>query len=279
MSDTPGGTGANLTKTQYARGVEAAVYDKAKFLPLIQEWERGFNQLIVRKIAAGTGATLASTQDGTTMTFDSMGPTTITMSPTWLFTGRSYPDSLPWTAGEDIDADAAADCEGALAAYLDTQLLADVASLTANVGNNATDIDAALWRSALASLYNSAKVLAEPGKSDIQMLLGALQVDDVLSIPEFTNADQRGDGQNPLVSGMVSKGVGVRANFTTLLSSDGNGLHGVMFVRSAFGYFFNKRPSGERQRYLKQTRVMADCHVGHNIVHPSRAIDIRTRTT
>jgi len=120
-------------------------------------------------------------------------------------------------------------------------------------------------------------VLGEPGEAQIHGLLGALQHDDAMSVPEFTHADQRGDGQNPLVSGVIGKGNAVQLDFTTLLQSDANGLHGCVWIKSAFGYFYNKRPGGEKQRFLKKTRVMADCHFGHNIVFNPRFVDFRTK--
>jgi hypothetical protein len=277
--DAPGGTGANLTKQAWADTVEPAVYDKARFLKKTKEYERGYVQLNVRKISAGTGQTIASTADGTGMTFDSMVPAVVTLTPAWLFIGHQYPDSLPWTSGDGIDAVAADDVERALAAYLENQQLADVQTLTNYLGNAAYDTDAPGFRAAMAQLATTAKVEAQPGVSQIYGMLGTLQIDDAMSVPEITHAEQRGDGQNPLVSGLISKGFGAMIDFTTLLASDANGLHGVFWVREAFGYYFNKRISGEKQRYLKQTRVMADAHFAHAVIHNARAVGFRTKAT
>jgi hypothetical protein len=106
--------------------------------------------------------------------------------------------------------------------------------------------------------------------------LGTLQIDDAMSVPELTHANQRGDGQDPLVSGLISKGYGVNIDFTTLLNSDANGLHGCFWIPEGFGYYWNSQIKGEKQRYLKQTRVMADGHLGHAVIHNARAVDFRT---
>lgn len=270
---------ANLSMQDWQNSIEGAVYDKMRFLPKTKERERGYAQLNVRKMGAVSGQTLAAGSNGADMTFDTMAPTTVPMIPAWYLTAHAYSDAVPWTAGEGIDRAAADNVESALAAYIETNYLAIVASLTNNIGNGAYDTDAAGWRAAVGQLFQNSKVMGEPGRVTIHGLLGALQYDDAMSVPEITHADQRGDGQNPAVSGVLSKGYGVNIDFSTLLLSDATGLHGCVWVPSAFGYFYNKRPSGEKQRYLKQTRVMADAHIGFNIVQNARAIDFRTKAS
>ena len=272
-------TGANLTMQEWQSTIEGAVYDKMKFLPKTKERERGYATLNVRKMGRVSGQTLTTSETGTGMTLDTMAPTAVTMIPSWYLTAHAYSDALGWTAGDGIDRAAADNVESGLAAYIETNYLAIVASLTNFLGNGAYDIDAAGFRAAVANLYNNSNGLAEPGTTSIYGLLGALQHDDAMSIPEFTSAEQRGDGQNPLVSGVIGKGNAVNLMFSTLLASDANGLHGVLWVPSAFGYFYNSRPKGEKQRYLKQTRVMADAHLGFNIVHNGRAVDLRTKAS
>lgn len=277
--DAPGGTGANFTENTWSETIQSAVYEKSRFLQNTIDYGKGLAQKTVRKMGAAAGATVLSTSDGTDMTFLTMNPTTAVMTPAWMFVGHQYPDSLPWTMGPNIDRAAAENAENALTAYIENQFLGDVPSLTSYVGSGVYNVDAPGFRGAVASLSNAAKGEAEPGVSSIYALLGALQHDDAMSIPEFTHADQRGDGQNPNVTGMIGKGNGVRLMFSTLLSSDGNGLHGVLWVPSAFGHFFNSRVKGEKQRYKKTTYVMADCHFAHNIIHNARAVGIRTATT
>lgn len=278
--DVPGAApGSNLNIQDWQTDIEPAVYDKTRFLRRTSEKQRPYDLLNIRKITAGTGQIVAASGDGTGMVFDSMTPTVVTLDPNWYFFGHAFPDSLGWVGGDNIKKAAADDVERGIAAYLESQALALPLTLTNFVGNAAYDVDTAGFRAAVATLFNSGKVETEPGEAQIFGLLGALQHDDAMSIPEFTNAEQRGDGQNPNVSGVIGKGNGVNLMFSTLLNSDANGLHGVIWVKEAFGHAWNSRIKVETQRYLKQTRVMADAHLGFAVIHNLRACAIRTKTT
>ena len=279
-ADVPGSApGSNLPMNKWQDSIEGAVYESTIFLRRIREVIRGYGATKIRKITAGTGQTVSSTNDGTDVTFVSMNPDLVTISPTWYFFGHGFPDSLGWTSGDGIDSAAADDVEEGIAAHVEGQALALPASLTNYVGNNAYDAEVAGFRAAVATLMNAGKVKTRTGKATIYGLLNTLQHDDAMSIPEFTNADQSGKGDSPNVSGVFGKGNGVLLDFSSLVNSDGNGSHGCLWVESAFGHFWNKRISVERQRFIKQTRIMADCHLGFGIIHNLRAIAIRTKTT
>lgn len=278
--DVPGTTpGSYLNKQEWQDSIEAAVYDKTRFLRRTREAMRPYDLLNIRKFAAGVGQIVSANSEGTDMTFASFPTNPVTLDPTWYFFGHAWPDSLEFVSGAEIKRGAADDVERGIAAYLENQALALPASLTNFVGNNTYDVDAAGFRAAVATLFNAGKIETEPGQAQIFGLLGALQHDDAMSIPEFTHADQRGDGQNPNVSGVIGKGNGVNLMFSTLLNSDANGLHGVIWVREAFAHAWNSRIKVETQRYLKQTRVMADAHLGFTIVHNLRGCGVRTKTT
>jgi len=273
-------TAANLSQQEWDETIESAVYDRQWFLQRTQKRPRGYNQLTVRKMGIVSGQTIGLTSDGDTgVSLDSMSPTAVTMAPSWFLCAHAYSDAVEWIAGSagTIDRAAAENVENSLAAYIETQYLADVASGTNFLGNAAYDSDAAGIRAAVAALMNNAPSIGDPKNAQIYGLFNALQHDDVMSIPEFTHADQRGDGQNPLVSGVVGKGNGIEFSFSTLVFSDVNGKHNPIWLRPAFGYFYNSTPKGETQRYKKQTRVFADAHFGHNIVFNPRFVDVRTK--
>lgn len=280
-ADTPGTTpGSYLNMSKVARTIEGAIYDKARFLPLIKEYERGYNQLTVRKLAAASGGTIGSTDNGSTsVSFQQAGLAPVTMSPTWLYVAHEFPDSMMFRGGEEIAPAVAENAEDALTAYLEYTLLQNLAVFTSYVGDGTTDMDAALFRNAVASLFNTGKVEAVPGESTIYGILGALQHDDIMSIPEFTHADQRGGGETPLVKGMVSKGNGVNMHFSTLCYGDGTKVHGAVWVRRAIGYYFNKRIGIEKQRYIKSNRVIADCEIASNVVYDALGVGLRHKLT
>lgn len=266
--DAPGvAPGSNLKLSVVSRTIEPAIYDKSRFLARIKEHERGYGQLTVRKVTAASGSTIASTDDGTTVAFQGAGLTPVNMTPTWLYAAHQYPDSMKNQGGDEVDGALVGNLEDAIAAYLDYTLLQNLASFTNNVGAAATDVDAAIFRGAVAQLFTTGKMEAEPGEAAIFGILSTAQLDDIMSIPEFTNADQRGGGETPLVSGMVSKGYGVNMHFSTLLYSDAGGAHGGLWTKKAVGYYFNKRIGIEKQRYLKSNRIMVDCEVASNVVY------------
>ncbi len=278
--DVPGSApGSNLNIQDWQMAIEPAVYDKTRFLRRTSEKQRPYDLLNIRKISAGTGSILASTLEGDVLPFASMTPTIVTLDPNWYFFGHAFPDSLEYVSGSGIKKAAADDVERGIAAYLESQALALPLTLTNFVGNSTYDVDTAGFRAAVATLFNSGKIETEPGEAQIFGLLGALQHDDAMSITEFTHADQRGDGQNPNVSGVIGKGNGVNLMFTTLLNADANGQHGVLWVKEAFGHAWNSRIKVETQRFNKQTKIMADAHLGFAVIHNLRACGIRTKTT
>lgn len=280
-ADTPGvAPGSYLTKSIVEETIEAAIYDKARFLPRIKEHKRGFNQSTVRKLAAASGGVISSSDNGSTnVTFQQAGLSPVTMTPTWLYVGHEFPDSMRFRGGDEIDPAVSQNAEDALTAYLEYTLLQNLAVATNFVGDAGYDADAAQFRNAVASLFNTGKVEAIPGESEIFGILGCLQLDDVMSIPEFTHADQRGGGETPLVTGMVSKGNGVNMHFSTLLYSDGLKMFGGLWVRRAIGYYFNKRPGLELSRYIKTNRAIADCEVASNVIWDQLLVGIRHKLT
>lgn len=279
-ADVPGSApGSALTQQEWNDTILAALYERQWFLPRTTKMKRGYNQLNFPKMGIVSGQTLTSTQDGTTMNLDSMSPTVGNMTPSWFFAGHAYPDSLEWRSVDGIPAAAAANAENSLAAYIEQQYLNDVASGTNYLGGVAYDADAAGIRAAVATLRTNALQLGDPGSVDMFGLFYSLQHDDLMSIPEFTHADMRGDGSNPLVSGMFGKGNGVTFNLSTLQASDANGRHNPIWVRSAFGYYYNSPPRGEKQRYLAQNRVFAQTDFAHGIMFNNRFVDARTKTT
>lgn len=279
-ADTASSASGTLSKSIFEDTFESAVYDRQWFLQRTQKRTRGYNQLTVRKIATANGQTIATTSDGDTgISFDTMAATPVTMTPAWFLTAHAWSDAAGWISadGQTLDRAAAENVSNALAAYIESQYLADVASGTNFLGNAAYDVDAAGVRAAVAALMNNAPSLGYPEDAQIYGLFPSLQHDDAMSVPELTHAEQRGDGQNPLVTGVIGKGNAVEFGFSSLNASDANGKHTPIWIRSAFGYFYNKTPSVETQRYKKQTRVFADAHFGHNIVFNQRFVDIRTK--
>ncbi len=276
---TPGGAGANLNITTYARKLEVALYDATEGWKYFKERaEKIMNGLIVRRLGRVSSSTLASTADGSSITFSDLAPVQFTLSPTWVIAAAAYPDSAPRRQGEEIDPAFADNLTGALGEGLDTLVLAEFqAGTTTPIGDGASDIDSAKLRAALTALDTNSKRTRQAGLANFVLLLDTGQQNPALAIPEITNAYQRGDGKAPTVSGRISTGLGFKFDFTTRLTSDANGKHGAAFYGDCIHTGFNKRPGVEKQRYLKQNRIMVDAEIGYETVYQELLQPIRTR--
>ena len=275
---TPGGAGANMSIKEYSRKIEPALYNAMQFIPLIKERaEKIMDGLYVRRLGRVATQTMSTTNDGTTVTFSDLAPTAFQLSPAWVLAAAAYPDSAPRRHGDEIDPAYAANLTAALAAGLDTLVLAEIqAGTTTPIGDGSTSIDAAKLRAALTALETNSKRLVKAGLSELNVLLDTGQVGASLAIPEINNAYQRGDGKSPTVSGRISTGLGFKFDYTTLLASDGNGKHGAAFHGDAIHYGYNQRPKAEKQRYLKQTRLMSDAEIGFETIYQELLQPIRT---
>jgi len=275
---TPGGAGANLTVNRWARGMEKALYDMQQFIPRCEESaEKVGQQLTVRRLGRISTQTLSATSDGTNFDFQDLAPTTLNLTPNWVICATGYPDSMERRMGDDdeIKKDYADNLDDALAAGLENLALQLITSAQYYIGNNAYNIEAAGLRYVLGLIATNSRRHVQPG-DEINLLLDTGQISSALAIPEITLAYQRGDGKSPTVTGVVSTGYGYTFRFTTLLANDANGRHGAVWVRSAIRYGYNKRPSPEAQRYLKQTRLMSDAEWAGSIVYQEKLVGIRT---
>lgn len=275
---TPNATSA-LNIKEWARRIEPAVYDSMAFLPTLKEAaERIMDGLYVRRIGTVPVQTLADTNDGATFNFDTMTPTAILLSPSWILAAAAYPDSSPRRQGDEISAAYANNLNEALAAGLDAYVLAFIQSAvtTVPIGGAAYNIDAAGLRTAIQQLAGTSKRDIQPGDPGINLILHTNQIDDALAIPEVNQAYQRGDGRSPQLTGKITTGYGLNFMFSTLVKADANGFHGAAYKGEFMHYGYNQRPKPEKQRYLKQTRLTADAEIGANVVYNEYVQPIRT---
>lgn len=264
---TPGSAGANLTIQNYARRIYAALYNRMKFIPNCdQTMEKIMNALILRRMGRVAVQTIASTGDGTGFDFSDLTPTQVTVSPSWIIAAAAMPDSMKRRGGDEIDAASAANLDKALSAGLDAYALTVVqASTTTPIGGAGYDIEPIGLRGAVQALNVNSEGNVEPEEANL--LLSATQIGASLNIPEINQAQQRGDGRSPLVSGRLSNGYGFSFAFSTLVATDGSGHWGVGWKKQGVVYGYNKTPGPEKQRYLKQDRYMADAEIGVKILY------------
>lgn len=271
---TPGGTtGWNSQKWQ--KGFEAATYQRMKFIPVIDEGDRPYGLLNVRKHARVTGSTLGQSDTGTGLTYLTIIGTPITVTPV----GSVVP--VGWSENEDaqidgnLDAESAGTIEQALAELTETTAVANIASLSQAL--SVADIDGPTLRRGYGQLMGNTNGLAEPGgETQVYGLFSHTQYPNLGLIPEFNNAEIRGDSENPFVKGIWTKGGGIMLLMSTVVAQDGDGWHNCLFIPSAFVIAWNKRSKLIRGMSELRHEIVAYNNVGSNVKHDLRAIDMQT---
>ena len=271
---TPGSNHLNFEVWQDS--VEDATYQRQLFIPRIQETERPYSKMHIRKYARMAANTLASTAVGTSLTYQDPVGVEVTFTPTgnYVATARSFNEDA--ATNVPFDSDLAAEMERALAEASDGSALTAVTSLTNFRGNAGTQIDSAMLRNATALLQNNTNGMIVIGTTTIYVLLDPAQHNAVMSMPEYANADVRGDDENPHVRGVWSKGGGTMLMYSTVLTVDANGANGVMWVPSAFAIGWNERSQVDRQTLELQKRIILFNHFGSGVRHDARAVALRT---
>jgi hypothetical protein len=114
--------GSNLLFTKYQREIEPAVYENGTFFPLIEEADRPYNQLIIRKLAQfAAPTTMAKTEDGQGLTYNAAIDSQVTLVPVMKYQAVAVSelqmlqmetelppvikDALPDRLAQTIDAD------------------------------------------------------------------------------------------------------------------------------------------------------------------------------
>ena len=273
---TPGGTsGYNFEK--FARTVEAATYQKMKFIPRIKDIERLYDQITVRKHTRASASTLTQSQSGvgSGLTYSTTAGTPVVVTPAGQYV------AIAWSANEesqvefDIPGEVQSELTQALAEASETSACANIATLTNFMSD--TGVDAAMFRVAYGRLMGFTNGVATPG-SDPQVygIFSHTQYPNLASIPEFNNAEVRGDSENPNVKGIWMRGGGVMLMLTTVLTEDANGIHNCLFLPEAFVISWNKRSQVVRDRDGLQQSLICFNNFGSAVLHNERAIGMRT---
>ena len=279
---TPGTatSGAELTNEIWQAGIESAVYEEGEFFPRIQERDRLYNKLHIRKNDRFSASSYAST-DTSSPTYATATTSDVQITPVANYVAVSLTRNMIKQMNVDAKAEFRDAVNKALAQNIDAYChTITSAALTTNVvGDAATSMDRALTLNLLYTSRKNARSAVQPGKSDIKFIVWPLQGPSFMSIPEITAANLRGDSQNPNVKGIVYDALGLEYVVSGNLASDANGVHNVMFVKSAFGISWNERPTVFQQEYELLERIYAYANYGVKTVWDDRAGDLRTKAT
>lgn len=272
---TPSGT-TGFNRQSWQDGIEATTYQRMAFIPTIDEYPgRVLNTGNIRKHARASGSTLAQSADGDSLTASDITGTPITLTPAGRYVYVSWSENEDAQVDANLDAEAAGNIEQALAETSESAALTNVQSLT-NVLSQA-GVDASMFRIAYGRLIGNMNGVAMPGDGPtVYAIFSNTQYPNLMNIPEFTEADVRGDEENPHVKGIWGKGNGVKLMLSTVVSQTGAGWWNCLYVASAFVIGWNVRTRVKRQDYLLNNRVIVFNNFASTVKHDARAIAMQT---
>lgn len=271
---TPSGT-TGFNRQTWPDTAEGTTYQKMVAIPMFDEYPgRLLNRGNIRKQARATGQTLAQNAEGDTLTASDITGTPVTLDPTGRYVYGQWSENEDAQVDLNLDRVFADNFEQALAEVSDQAVLSSVPSLTQIMSQ--AGVDAAMWRQAIARLVGNMNGAVMPGDNDIFAIFSHTQYPNLMSIPEFTEADVRGDGENPHVKGIYTRGGGVKLMLSTVVAQDGNGWHNFLGVRKCIVVGWNVRTRLKRQDLLLQNRIVLFNNFGSAIQHDLRGIDLRT---
>ena len=271
-----GETGWNLQKWQ--RTVEMATYQEMTFVPVIDEGDRPYGVLNIRKHARQLGSTLAQSSDGTGLNYLDIIGTPVTVTPVGSVVPIAWSQNLKSQLDLQIDAEARKNAEASLAELTETNALANVASGTQVY--SAAGADAAGWRITLGRLAGNTNGMAMPGgKMQTYSIFSHTQYPNIAAIAEINAADVRGDSENPYVRGIMAKGFGCVVQLSSVITADANGWHQAVYLPSAFVSAWNEHSQLSTQQDELQYRTILYNNVGFSVKHDLRFIDFRSTVT
>ena len=275
---TPGSNHFNYET--WKRTIEPATYQKAKVLPRFTDLDRPYSLLTGNKFARIDSVALAGTSPGVGLTYQDPLGTPYTLNPAGVYVGLAWSQNENAENPFNLNSDLASEAERAMAEGNDENGALQFAALTEFRGNGVDDASAALLRNAQALLTrNTNGEVAPGGEDEIYLCLDASQYEATMDIEEYANAEARGDDERPYVKGVWSKGGGHNLIFSTVLPTDGNGTHGCLWVKKAFGVGWNTRSMVIEEKVELQVRRTLFAHLGTTIIHNLRAVSLRTGNT
>lgn len=268
-----GVTGLNLE--DWMSTVEAPTFQATEFINTIREYPgKIYNLAHVRKYARVTGTTLAQSATGTGLTTADPVGTPVTISPTGRYIQVEWSMNEKAQIDQDLNSGLAPILEDGMAETLDQAGLAAVTSLTNTMSQAA--IDATMWRQAVGRLMTNTNGAYGPGAGPmIRAIFTTTQYPAVLAIEEFTHADVRGDSENPEVKGIFTKGGGVNARFSTVVTQDANGWHCPLYVEDTFIIGWDQRTTAFKEQTELKLRLNVYSNMGVSVLHDARGIDMR----
>jgi hypothetical protein len=276
---TPSNT-PNINIESWAATVQGATYELLATVQRVAEYPvRLLNLGHVRKFTRASGLTLAQGADGDLLTASDIADTTITITPVGRYVYVSWSENEDAQVDINIDTEAAAQIEQALAETTEAACLALATSFTNSVSD--TVITKTTVNQAIGKLAGNTNGAYKPGKSKIYLAYSNTQFPAIMNIDEYARADAAGEVNSPSgsITGVISKGSGVDMYMSTVVASDVGGWHNLLFVEPAIVAGWNVRTRIKRQDYLLNNRVIVFNNVGFAVQHNLRAVQVIATTS
>lgn len=272
---TPGGT-TGFNREVWMDTIEDPTYQRTELLNTIRVFPgKILNLGHVRKAARATGTVLGQSADGNSLTASDITGTPVTITPVGRYIKVEWSKNEDAQVEVDLNAEAAGNIEQGMAETLDQAGLANSTSLTQSYSQ--ASMDAALWRQAVGKLMSNTNGEYMPGEAPIiRAIFSPTQYPNIMAIPEFNNADVRGDSENPRVKGIFTKGGGVNVRFSTVVTQDANGWHNPLYVEDTFIVGWNERTNAFSEQTELLKRIVVYANMGVTVLHDLRGIDLRT---
>lgn len=269
------GTQTGLNRTVYSAKFFRTTYQRQILVPIVEEGERLFGAMVLRKEARVTAAALAQTSDGTGVTYVNPVGSPVTVSPGGVIV------PIGWSENEDAQVDFNMDkiagdaAASALAESIERTTAANFQTGTQIITNAVADAPTLRAATALLTGNTNGEGMVG-GPETIYGFFSNTQMVTLQGIPEVNNAQARGDSENPYVKGIWVRGFGMLLNISTVVAQDANGYHNAVFLAAALTVRWNTRSRIKRQDYEYRNGYYGYANVGSAVVYDNRMVVVRT---
>jgi hypothetical protein len=243
--------------------------------------EKMGNLLYIRKVAAKTTNKLANNTtalDAESLTFEADTETAVSVSPQFAYSAAAFNEDVKQRLMAFPKLEKAVKQQ--FVRSMTAQIDADAGGLGDGLSNTVSDtnLSAALIRQALGTLRTNAQREYKTGKVGSAVLrIHPSQQQHLYGIPEINNAELRGDGDNPNVTGLLVKAWGCDVDISGNIESSGGNRQNLLFIKQAFALLYNAEPQLQApyQDGLA-TVVIGFCDYGVVEVYDAYAVSVRT---
>jgi hypothetical protein len=238
------------------------------------------NLLYIRKVAAKTTNKVAGTAalDAEALTFETDTEVAVSVSPQFAYTAGAFTEAVKQRLMAYPKLEKAVRTQ--FVRSMTAQIDADAGGLGDGLSNSVSDVNlsAALIRQALGTLRTNAQREYKTGKVGGAILrIHPSQQQHLYGIIEISNAELRGDSDNPNVTGLLVKAWGCDVDISANIESSGGNRQNLLFIKQAFALVYNAEPQIQApyQDGLA-TVVIGFCDYGVAEIYDEYAVSIRT---